>query len=167
MLKSAKLRPDVSGHDTALERADDALAVLARFLRIDTERATTQAGLSFPMALALSRLALLPEQTTVSDLARSLECNMGNLSGTLDRLEEAGYVERLVCEADRRARYIRLTAKGRRMRAQMTEIFRNGRVCTALKEMDTRELEALTKMIDRLNSAVTRPSTTHRSLSRA
>lgn len=154
MLKSARPRPDVPSHDAALERADESLALLARFLRIDTERATTQAGLTYPMAAALSRLSSLPEQTTVSDLARSLECNMGNLSGTLDRLEEAGYVERIVCEADRRARYIRLTAKGRRMKAQMTEIFRNGRVCTALKQMDARALEALTEIIDRLNSAV-------------
>src|ERR1700722_18356319 len=126
MLKSPKARPAAAGHGAALERADDALALLARFLRVDTERATTQAGLSFPMAVALGRLAALPEQTTVTDLARSLECNMGNLSVTLDRLEEGGYVERLVCEADRRARYIRLTAKGRRMKAQLTEIFRNG-----------------------------------------
>jgi DNA-binding MarR family transcriptional regulator len=154
MLKPPKTRPAAAGHVAALERADEALAVLARFLRVDTERATTQAGLSYPMAAALARLAALPEQTTVSDLARSLECNMGNLSGTLDRLEEAGYVERLVCEADRRARYIRLTAKGRRMRAQMVEIFRNGRVCTALKRMDARELEVLTEIIDRLNTAV-------------
>jgi DNA-binding MarR family transcriptional regulator len=154
MLKSAKPRSSASGHGAALERADEALGVLARFLRVDTERATTQAGLSFPMALALARLASLPEQTTVSDLARSLECNMGNLSGTLDRLEEGSYIERIVCEADRRARYIRLTAKGRRMKAQMTEIFRDGRVCTALKQLDARELDAFTGIIDRLNSAV-------------
>jgi MarR family transcriptional regulator, transcriptional regulator for hemolysin len=154
MLKPPKTRPTAAGHRVALERADEALALLARFLRVDTERATTQAGLSFPMAVALGRLASLPEQTTVTDLARSLECNMGNLSVTLDRLEEGGYVERLVCEADRRARYIRLTAKGRRMKAQLTEIFRNGRVCTALKRMDTPELEALSEVIDRLNNAV-------------
>jgi DNA-binding MarR family transcriptional regulator len=154
MLKPAQTRPGVSGHDAALERADDALAVLARFLRADSERATTQAGLSYPMAVALGRLASLPEQTTVSDLARSLECNMGNLSGTLDRLEEAGYVERLLCESDRRARYIRLTAKGKRMKTQLTEIFRNGGVCTALKRMDARDLEAFTEVIERLNTAV-------------
>jgi hypothetical protein len=36
----------------------------------------------------------------------------------------------------------------------MVEIFRNGRVCTALKRMDARELEVLTEIIDRLNTAV-------------
>ena len=34
----------------------------------------------------------IPIEDTVGELARSIGCNMGNLSGTLDRLEEKGYV---------------------------------------------------------------------------
>jgi DNA-binding MarR family transcriptional regulator len=137
-----------------LETGLDALSTLAGHLRSDAERSIAPTGLSQPMASALARLGRLPDQTTVSELARSLACNLGNLSGTLDRLEDAGYIERIVGAADRRARFIRLTAKGRRMVTQLTENFRNERVCAALKQMSVHEVELLTDMIDRLNSAV-------------
>ena len=80
-------------------------------------------------------------------------------SGTLDRLEEAGYVERIVDEADRRARFLRVTAKGFKTKALMTRAFQSGRVCSALKQMSVVEVEMLTKMIGRLNAeASTAPS---------
>jgi len=151
--KRAKTRPTPSAHEAALKRGVETLTTLARLLHDDGENAMAQAGLPEPMAAALDRLALLPDRTTVSQLARSLGCNMGNLSGTLDRLEEAGYIERIVAEADRRARLIRLTAKGRRMVTQMTEYFWNGRVCAALKQMNVQQLEAMTEIITRLNSS--------------
>jgi DNA-binding MarR family transcriptional regulator len=140
-------------HEAALERGFEALSTLAILLKIDGERVTAHTRLSQPMLTALARLARLPDQTTVSALARSLSCNMGNLSGTLDRLEEAGYVERVVCESDRRARFIQLTNKGRRMATQLTERFRNERVCSALKQMSVHELEGLTETINGLISA--------------
>jgi DNA-binding MarR family transcriptional regulator len=152
--KTAKPRTPLRGHEAALKKADEELTALARFLRVDGDRASALTGLSLPMALALGRLKSLPDQTTVSELARSLECNMGNLSGTLDRLQEAGYVERVVGETDRRARLIRLTAKGRRTVSQLSENFRGGRVCSALKKMNVRHLEAVTEMLRRLNDSV-------------
>jgi DNA-binding MarR family transcriptional regulator len=140
--------------ETVLERGIAAITGLAGLLRGDVERATANTELSQPMAIALGRLTQLPDQSTVGALARSLACNMGNLSGTLDRLEEAGCVERIVGPADRRARLIRVTPKGRRLKAQMTRNFQGGRVCSALKRMSVRELEVLTEMIGRLNAEV-------------
>ena len=110
------------------------------------------------MAVALGRLTQLPDQSTVGALARSLGCNMGNLSGTLDRLEEAGCIERIVGPADRRARLIRVTPKGRKLKAQMTRNFQSGRVCSALKRMSVAELEVLTEMIGRLNAVASTES---------
>jgi DNA-binding MarR family transcriptional regulator len=148
-----KNRPAPQLRESALERGAEAITILTGLLRGDAERATSRSGLSQPMAIALGRLKRLPEQSTVSALARSIGCNMGNLSGTLDRLEEAGYIERIVSEADRRARFIRLTEKGREIVALITENFRRERVCTALQQMGVRELETLTEMIGRLNDA--------------
>jgi DNA-binding MarR family transcriptional regulator len=138
--------------ESVLESGVAAITALTGLLRGDVERATTVTELSQPMAIALSRLAQLPDQSTVGALARSLGCNMGNLSGTLDRLEEAGCIERIVGPADRRARFLRVTAKGRRVKAQMTRSFQSGRVCSALKRMSLEELEILTEMIGRLNA---------------
>src|SRR5277367_5141213 len=107
--KSRRVRPHQPAGETPADRAIAAIATLAGLLRHEVDRATAHSGLSEPMTVALGRLSKLPEQSTVGALARSLGCNMGNLSGTLDRLEEAGCIERIVGEADRRARYIRIT----------------------------------------------------------
>jgi DNA-binding MarR family transcriptional regulator len=137
----------------AVRRCTAAVSTLFKLWKNDVERATP-GGLTFAMAVALGALSKLPDQVKVSELARSLECNMGNLSGTLDRLEESGYVERLVCEADRRARFIRLTVKGRKAALQMTENFHAGDCCAALKQMSVQQLEAMTEVLDQLNGAV-------------
>jgi DNA-binding MarR family transcriptional regulator len=138
--------------EPVLESGVAAITTLTGLLRGDVERATTNTELSQPMAIALGRLTQLPDQSTVGALARSLGCNMGNLSGTLDRLEEAGCIERIVGPADRRARLIRVTPKGRKIKAQITRNFQSGRVCSALKRMSVGELEVLTEMIGRLNA---------------
>jgi DNA-binding MarR family transcriptional regulator len=152
--KTRKGRPAEQLQESVLESGLDAIGTLAGLLRTDVERATAATNLSQPMAIALGRLSQLPDQSTVGTLAHSLGCNMGNLSGTLDRLEEGGYIERIVAEADRRARFIRITAKGRKTKEQITKNFRSGRVCSALKQLSLQQLETLTEMIRSLNEAV-------------
>jgi DNA-binding MarR family transcriptional regulator len=141
-----------------VERATLAITTLARLLRYEVDRAAAHTGLSQPMALALARLAKLPDQTTVGALSRSLGCNMGNLSGTLARLQAAGCIERIVGEADRRARFIRVTLKGRALAAQISLNFRRGHIWSALEQMSAAQLEALTDALERLDAAVSRES---------
>jgi DNA-binding MarR family transcriptional regulator len=153
--KTRKVPPAVQPvPESVLESGIDAITTLTGLLRNDVEIATANTGLSQPMALALGRLAQLPDQSSVGALARSLGCNMGNLSGTLDRLEEGGYIERIVGAADRRARLIRVTVKGRKMKESIRRNFQSARVCTALKQMSLQQLETLTDIIQRLNAAV-------------
>jgi DNA-binding MarR family transcriptional regulator len=152
--KTRKSRPAELLTESALESGVEAIGTLAGLLRNDVERATAPTGLSQPMAIALSRLNQLPDQSTVGALAHSLGCNMGNLSGTLDRLEEGGYIERIVAEADRRARFIRVTPKGRKTKELISRNFQSGRVCSALKQLSLQQLEMLTEMIRRLNETV-------------
>jgi MarR family transcriptional regulator, transcriptional regulator for hemolysin len=131
-----------------------AIASLARLLHYEVDRAAAHTGLSQPMAVALGRLAKLPDRTTVGALSRSLGCNMGNLSGTLDRLQEAGCIERIVDEADRRARFIRVTAKGRKLAAQIIGNFKRGHIWSVLEQMSAKQLEALTDALETVNAAV-------------
>jgi DNA-binding MarR family transcriptional regulator len=137
-----------------VDRAVSAIATLAGLLRHEVDRATAHSGLSQPMVVALGRLRKLPEQSTVGALARSIGCNMGNLSGTLDRLEEAGYIERVVGKADRRARFIRITAKGRKTAEQISAKFQRGHFWTALEHTNAQQLEALANAIEGLNDAI-------------
>src|ERR1700722_6658764 len=140
--------------ESPLERATFAIATVARLLQYEVDRATAHTELSQPMAVALARLAKLPDRTTVGALSRSLGCNMGNLSGTLDRLQWAGCIERIVDEADRRARFIRITIKGRKLAAQVSVNFRRGHIWGVLDEMSVTQLDGLTDALENLSAAV-------------
>jgi DNA-binding MarR family transcriptional regulator len=141
--------------ESRVERATSAIATVARLLQYEVDRATAHTELSQPMAVALGRLSKLPDRTTVGALSRSLGCNMGNLSGTLDRLQEAGCIERIVGEADRRARFIRVTAKGRKLAAQVSANFRRGHFWSVLEQLGVNQLDGLTDALESLNASVT------------
>lgn len=49
---------------------------------------------------------------TLGDLADSIHCSRGNLTGIADRLEKAGLIERLRSKEDRRVVYIVMTPTG-------------------------------------------------------
>ncbi len=71
-------------------------------------------GVSIPQCDVLTTLS---EQEGVSQqqLAERLYVTKGNISGLLDRLEEAGFVERRAAASDRRQYSIHLTEAGRAM----------------------------------------------------
>jgi MarR family transcriptional regulator, organic hydroperoxide resistance regulator len=69
-------------------------------------------GLSIPQFDVLSTLTE-QEGLSQSDLAARLYVTKGNVSGLIDRLVDAGYVERHASLADRRSHSLRLTETGR------------------------------------------------------
>ncbi len=69
-------------------------------------------GLSIPQFDVLSTLTE-QEGLSQSDLAARLYVTKGNVSGLIDRLVDAGYVERHASPADRRSHSLRLTVTGR------------------------------------------------------
>lgn len=69
-------------------------------------------GLSIPQFDVLSTLTE-GEGVTQQDLAERLYVTKGNVSGLLDRMEEAGLVERRAIPGDRRSRAVHLTPRGR------------------------------------------------------
>lgn len=71
-------------------------------------------GLSVPQFDLLSTLSEA-EGITQNDLATRLYVTKGNVSGLVDRLVEAGYVERRSMPGDRRSNALFLTPQGRRM----------------------------------------------------
>ncbi|KQP09689.1 MarR family transcriptional regulator [Methylobacterium sp. Leaf99] len=103
----------------ALPDADgpDPLRVWFRFIRLN--RRVTAAmgaelralGLSIPQFDALSTLTER-EGLTQQDLAARLYVTKGNVSGLVDRLVEAGWVERRAIPGDRRSHALHLTRIG-------------------------------------------------------
>jgi DNA-binding MarR family transcriptional regulator len=79
-------------------------------------------------------------------MAERLYCNAGNLTFITNQLTERGLVERAVDPADRRSRVLVLTAKGRRVRA---ELVRTALEKTPLAVLTAGELQQLMALLNR------------------
>jgi len=61
--------------------------------------------------------AVAAEEPTITRLAEMLDVTKQSASALADEAERAGFVERVAVAADRRSRHLRLTPKGRKVRA--------------------------------------------------
>jgi MarR family transcriptional regulator, organic hydroperoxide resistance regulator len=102
----------------ALPSADpDPLRIWFRFIRLNRRVSAAVAGelkalgLSIPQFDVLSTLSE-QEGLTQQDLAERLYVTKGNVSGLIDRLVEAGLVERRPIPGDRRSHALHLTRAG-------------------------------------------------------
>ncbi len=97
-------------------------------------------GLSFQQAMALSRLE--PDTPLpMSALATSLQCDNSNVTGIVDRLENAGLAERRPAEHDRRVKMLSLTPEGAELRERLWErLSRPPEAIAALPAEDARAL---------------------------
>ncbi len=98
----------------------DPMKVWFRFLRLHNRVSVAMAsrlraiGLSIPQFDLLSTLTER-EGITQSELAERLYVTKGNVSGLVDRLVEAGLVERRAIATDRRSYALHLTEEGRKL----------------------------------------------------
>lgn len=87
----------------------------------------------------------------LGDLAEYLMVSRQNLDGVLKRLERDGYVERAVGPTDRRARIVRITAKGRQfwdgLERRIGAFYRS-----ATLEVNPDEKATLSRLLDRLQA---------------
>jgi DNA-binding MarR family transcriptional regulator len=109
-------------------------------------------GISIPQCDVLTTLT---EQEGVSQqqLAERLYVTKGNISGLLDRLEEAGFVERRAAASDRRQYSIHLTESGRAM-AEQAIIVQHRWIASTLGRMTEADLEAFETQIVALRDIV-------------
>lgn len=99
-------------------------------------------GLSIPQFDVISTLTE-EEGVTQQELAARLYVTKGNVSGLIDRMAEAGLVERRATPGDRRARAIHLTPHGRVLAQQGMALQRDYVASTlgALPEADLAEFD--------------------------
>ncbi len=94
------------------------LSVWLRFVRLQQRVSAAVAGqlrgigLSIPQFDVISTLTER-EGITQQELAERLYVTKGNVSGLIDRMEEAGLVERRPIPGDRRSHAVHLTRRGR------------------------------------------------------
>lgn len=72
--------------------------------------------------LAIFLRLLHGQAKTAADLARELATDTGAMTRMLDRLEEKEFVQRTRSSADRRVVEVSLTAKGKQLADQMTQV---------------------------------------------
>jgi DNA-binding MarR family transcriptional regulator len=108
-------RPERTGGSSS-----DPLRVWFRFIRLHRRVSAAVAaelktlGLSIPQFDLLSTLTEQEGQTQ-QELAQRLYVTKGNVSGLVDRLVEAGLVQRRASPGDRRSHALHLTREGKRV----------------------------------------------------
>ncbi|MGO4171429.1 MarR family winged helix-turn-helix transcriptional regulator [Bosea sp. TAF32] len=102
-------------------------------------------GLSIPQFDLLSTLTE-QEGISQSELAERLYVTKGNVSGLVDRLVQAGLVERRAIAGDRRSYAMHLTAEGRRL-AEAGIAAQRDFVASTLGKLKTDDLAELDRLV--------------------
>ena len=105
-------------------------------------------GVSIPQCDVLTTLTE-QEGLNQQELAKRLYVTKGNISGLLDRLEAAGFVERRSLASDRRQHSIHLTDAGRAM-AEKAIAAQHSWVASTLGQLASAELDAIEAQLLRL-----------------
>jgi DNA-binding MarR family transcriptional regulator len=129
----------------------DPLRVWFRFVRLHRRASNAVAaelkliGLSIPQ---FDLLSTLTEQEGLSqqELAQRLYVTKGNVSGLLDRMVEAGLVERRSTPDDRRSNALYLTPRGRGL-ADQGIAAQKAYVARTLGALDPRDLSDLERVV--------------------
>ncbi|MEV1330665.1 MarR family winged helix-turn-helix transcriptional regulator [Micromonospora costi] len=77
------------------------------------------------------------------DLAEQLQCDRSNVTALVDKLEQAGLVQRRVDPADRRQKTLMVTEAGRRMRQRVHDVMSDSRLLAGLTTVEVAALRDL------------------------
>ena len=140
------------------QNPDRSVRVWFRLIRLEARMQAAvgerlrEIGVSIPQCDVLTTLT---EQEGVSqqELAKRLYVTKGNISGLIDRLAEAGLVERRSTAADRRQHAIYLTEAGRRT-AEKAIAVQHRWIASTLGRMADADLEALETQLVALRDIV-------------
>jgi DNA-binding MarR family transcriptional regulator len=127
------------------------LRVWFRFVRLHRRAASAIAAELRPLGLSIPQFDLLSTLTereglSQQELAQRLYVTKGNVSGLLDRMVDAGLVERRSTPDDRRSNALYLTPKGRGL-AEQGIAAQNAYVTRTLGRLDSRELADLERLV--------------------
>jgi len=138
--------------------SDDAMRAWLRFLRLNQRIARLAArvmratGLSVPQFDLLSTLSER-EGTTQQEIAERLYVTKGNISGLIDRMAEAGLVERRALPQDRRSHALYITDAGREALARGDALQRD-MIARTLGQLPDTDIRALHDILGRWRDKV-------------
>lgn len=147
--ETTRTMPSPAPHPAPDETVDP-LRVWFRFIRLHRRVSSAISGELKALGLSIPQfdlLSTLTEQEGLSqqELAERLYVTKGNVSGLLDRMVEAGLVERRSLPGDRRSNALHLTVKGRALAEEGISMQRAyvGRTLGGLAPRDLADLERL------------------------
>ncbi|MFF0314734.1 MarR family winged helix-turn-helix transcriptional regulator [Micromonospora sp. NPDC005252] len=118
------------------------MAHLTASLRHRQGTAFAELGLTPATARALHELD--PDRPLPArDLADRLGCDRSNVTALVDRLEQAGLVERRTDPTDRRQKTLVVTGDGRAVRDRVTEVMSDSRLLAGLSDQELSTLRDL------------------------
>lgn len=137
-----------AGGSTAVDRATVAGDVVRRIMHISSAMRhhmdAELVGLGLTPAAARALDQLDPDRPMPArDLAEQLSCDRSNVTALVDKLEEAGLVQRRVDAADRRLKTLVVTDAGRRVRDEVRRVMTDSRLLAGLTDDDLGTLRDL------------------------
>jgi DNA-binding MarR family transcriptional regulator len=152
---SRKLLPEADQ-----EMQHGALRVWLRLLSCTTlienrvsSRLRSEFETTLPRFDLMAQLARFPDGLFMSELSQLLMVSGGNITGITDNLERDGLVERIMLPEDRRARKVRLTAKGRAVFDQMA-VVHEGWISDWLGSLSAQEQHQLYALLGKLKQGM-------------
>lgn len=98
------------------------------------------------MQASVLLLLMYRHSATSMDLAREYKLHSSAITRLVDRLVRLELVERIPCENDRRATYLRATSKGKKISEQLPAIFADA-FETLLDGIDERDVDTLRRCL--------------------
>lgn len=142
-----------------ISELDESLFGIMRLFHRPVYRKRYFEGLSSPVEFAVLRLLRtverLGEEPSVGDVAESLVVAPSTASRLVDRAVNDGYLDRQLCEDNRRRTVLRLTASGRRILDEATAR-RRELLAEVLREWPGADVRRLEKLLSRLQQGFDR-----------
>jgi MarR family 2-MHQ and catechol resistance regulon transcriptional repressor len=160
--EGSALRTDAAAVDAVDQLDDDRLTLAGLLMESATglrreldRRLEADCGLPLQWFELLLRLSRSPDrQLRMSDLADQTNLTPSGLTRAIDRLVEAGLVQRLACPEDRRGAYAKLTPAGLRRVAEAVGPHLSHLEATLLGALDEREQTRLESLLRKIRDHV-------------
>ena len=117
------------------------------------QRLREEFGTTLPRFDLLAQLERFDDGLLLGELSRRMMVSNGNVTGLVERLVQAGLIERSVPETDRRAVRVRLTEVGRREFSRMAAAHAEW-IAQLFAELDDEEQRALWSRLGALKASV-------------
>lgn len=92
-----------------------------------------------------------------TELGRRLLVNRSNVTGLVDRMEQAGWLRRHAAEGDRRINLIQLTPSGQALLEQAESLYFS-RIHAVMKTLSAKEQTALCTLLEKIRASIAKQS---------